>query len=336
MSEPGAHLILLRTKPVGRVSNLKSNSEVALYAGSGLEISLPFDPELETLWASQAQIESIFGIDQSGVSRHLKKIFSDQEVDPKSNMQKMHIANADRKVTFYSLDVILAVGYRVNSSRAIEFRKWANEIIKNYVLNGLAVNQNRLEELGKIVQVLARSMDELVAGSAEIISEYLPGLQMLRDYDNGQVTSAPSTTPGWQLTIEEARNVIASTAQNFPADAMFGRERGDALQGVVGAIYQGFAGNELYSTVEEKAANLLYLIVKDHPLTDGNKRSAAAMFVTFLARNGILNDHTGSPRFSNNALAALTLMVAMSEPKEKDLMVALIIRMITAAAKSSE
>lgn len=308
---------------------MKSNSEVALYAGSGIEISLPFDPELETLWASQAQIESIFGIDQSGVSRHLKKIFSDQEVDPKSNMQKMHIANADKLVTFYSLDVILAVGYRVNSSRAIEFRKWANEIIKNYVLNGVAVNQNRLEELGKIVQVLARSMDELVAGSAEILSEYLPGLQMLRDYDKGLVSAEPNTTPGWQLTIEEARNVIAATAENFPADTMFGGERGEALHAVVGAIYQCFAGNELYVTVEEKAANLLYLIVKDHPLADGNKRSAAALFVTFLARNGILNDGAGTARISNNALAAITLMIAMSEPKEKDLMVALVTRMIS-------
>lgn len=315
---------------------MENENQLAFYVGTDIEVKLKFDPQAHTFWATQAQLVEMFGVNVSTVSRHIKNIFQDGEVDEKSNLQKMQIAFSDRPVTLYGLDVILAVGYRTNSARAIGFRKWASSILESYIVEGAAVNQNRLEELGKIVQVLARSMDELVAGSAEIISEYLPGLQMLRDYDNGQVTSAPSTTPGWQLNIEEARNVIASTAKKFPADTMFGGERGDALQGVVGAIYQGFAGNELYSTVEEKAANLLYLIVKDHPLTDGNKRSAAAMFVTFLARNGILNDHTGSPRFSNNALAALTLMVAMSEPKEKDLMVALIIRMITAAAKSPE
>lgn len=315
---------------------MENENQLAFYVGTDIEVKLKFDPQSHTFWATQAQLVEMFGVNVSTVSRHIKNIFQDGEIDEKSNLQKMQIAFSDRPVTLYSLDVILAVGYRTNSARAIGFRKWASSILERYIVEGAAVNQNRLEELGKIVQVLARSMDELVAGSAEIISGYLPGLQMLRDYDNGQVTSAPSTTPGWKLTIEEARNVIASTAKNFPADTMFGGERGDALQGVVGAIYQGFAGKELYSTVEEKAANLLYLIVKDHPLTDGNKRSAAAMFVTFLSRNGILNDHTGSPRFSNNALAAITLMVAMSEPKEKDLMVALIIRMISSAAESVE
>jgi hypothetical protein len=250
-------------------------NQLAVFVTSDFEVKLQFDSEAQTFWATQAQLVEIFGVSVSTVSRHIKNIFQDGEVDEKSNLQKMQFAFSDRPTTLYGLDVILAVGYRTNSARAIGFRKWATSILEQYVVDGIAVNQNRLEELGKIVQVLARSMDELVAGSAEIISEYLPGLQMLRDYDNGQVTAEPNTTPGWQLTIEEARNIIASTAKNFPSDTMFGGERGEALQGVLGAIYQGFAGNELYSTVEEKAANLLYLIVKDHPLTDGNKRSAA-------------------------------------------------------------
>lgn len=164
--------------------------------------------------------------------------------------------------------------------------------------------------------------------SSDVITYFLPGLTLLRDYDEGQIQTQPKAIPGWTLTLDEARDVIAQVANEFPSDALFGNERGEALAGVIGAIYQGFAGQELYPTVEEKAANLLYLIIKDHPLSDGNKRSAAALFVTFLSHNAMLNDSSGLPRISNNTLAAITLMVAMSDPKEKELMIALLMRML--------
>ncbi|TQL45047.1 Fic/DOC family protein [Homoserinimonas aerilata] len=170
------------------------------------------------------------------------------------------------------------------------------------------------------------------AGVVEVLSAYLPALQLLRDYDAGELESAPGSVPDWTLTIDEARAIIAHVAAQFEADALFGRERGEGLEGVVASIYQGFAGQELYPTVQLKAANLLYLMVKDHPLSDGNKRSAAALFVTFLSRNSLLTDAGGQPRISNNALAAITLLVAMSDPKEKELMVALVVRMLSEPA----
>ncbi|HEY7931357.1 MAG TPA: RhuM family protein [Acidimicrobiales bacterium] len=302
--------------------------EIVVYAGADVEISLPLDRDRETVWASQAQIEKLFDLDQSGVSRHIRNILGSAEVDPESNMQKLHIASANRPVTFYSLDVILAVGYRANSGRAIEFRRWANTVLKEYLITGVAVNTRRIDELGSIVRLLSRSENELVAGVADVLAGYIPGLQLLREYDEGHVTTHPGVTPRWELTLEEARAVVKRVAQEFPQDTLFGHDPNGKLDGTIGALYQGFAGQDIYPTVEDKAANLLYLVVKDHALADGNKRSAAALFVTFLDRNGILYDETGKPKIANNALAAITLMVAISEPSEKDLMVALIIRML--------
>ncbi|MDZ4179252.1 MAG: virulence protein RhuM/Fic/DOC family protein [Coriobacteriia bacterium] len=309
-----------------------SEQDIVVYIAQDVELSLPLDAEHETVWATQAQIEELFAVDQSGVSRHIRNVFRSTEVDRESNMQKVHIGSSDRPVTLYSLDVILAVGYRANSARAIEFRRWASGVLKQYMLAGVALNERRLREIGQVVQVLSRSSDELVAGVAEVLSEYLPGLQLLRDYDEGQLESAPGASLGWELTVDEARAVISQLSEKFPMDTLFGKERSDALDGIVGAIYQSFGGQDLYSSVEQKAANLLYLVVKDHPLVDGNKRSAAALFVTFLARNGILYAVDGRPSISNNALAALTLLVAMSDPKEKELMVALLVRMISGEA----
>ncbi len=312
---------------------MSGEQNIVVYVAQGVELALPLDRDRETVWASQAQIEELFGIDQSGVSRHIRNVFDDAEVDGESNMQKVHIAGADRPVTLYSLDVILAVGYRASSSRAIAFRQWASATLKQYILEGAALNDRRLEQLGSIVRILSRSSDELVAGVADVLTSYLPGLTLLRDYDAGQLNAAPGTIPGWELTIDEARSVIAEVRVEFPEDTLFGGERGGALEGVVATLYQGFAGQELYPTVQLKAANLLYLVIKDHPLSDGNKRSAAALFVTFLSRNGILADADGNPHISNNALAAITLMIAMSDPKEKELMVALVVRMLSGASE---
>ncbi|TQO19491.1 Fic/DOC family protein [Rhodoglobus vestalii] len=306
--------------------------DIVIYAAPGVELTLPLDRDRETVWASQAQIEELFGVDQSGVSRHIRNILRDDEVDQESNMQKVHIAGADRPVTLYSLDVILAVGYRANSSRAITFRRWASATLKQHLIDGVALNERRLQQLGSIVRILSRSSEELVSGVADVLAGYLPGLQLLRDYDAGHLDAVAGSHPGWALTIEEARSVIAEVRVKFLEDTLFGKERGGALEGVIAAIYQGFAGQELYPTVQLKAANLLYLVVKDHPLSDGNKRSAAALFVTFLSRNGILMDADNQPRISNNALAAITLLVAMSDPKEKELMVALVVRMLSEPA----
>ena len=305
--------------------------EIVVYVGSGVELSLPLDREHETIWASQTQIEELFGLDQSGVSRHIRNVFRDEEVDRESNsMQNLHrnTSGPGRPETYYSLDVILAVGYRTNSGRAIQFRRWASGVLKDYIVAGVAVNSKRLDELGSIVRLLSRADNELVAGVADVLASYVPGLQLLREYDDGYIVIPDGALPGWELTIEEARAIISRVGDEFPQDTLFGHDPKGKLDGTIGAIYQGFGGQDIYPTVEDKAANLLYLVVKDHALADGNKRGAAALFVTFLDRNGVLRDTEGKPRISNNALAAITLMVAMSDPAEKDLMVALITKML--------
>lgn len=236
-------------------------SDIVVYSAPGVELALPFDRNRETVGASQAQIVELFGISVSSVSRHIRNIFEDAEVDAGSNLQKVQIASSDRPVALYSLDVILAVGYRANSARAIGFRRWAASVLRQYVLEGAALNEQRLDQLGAIVRVLGRATDELVAGVAEVLGWYLPSLRLLRDYDAGQIDVPAGKAPGWRLTIDEAREIIARVGAEFPADELFGGERGET-------------------------------------------------------------------RISNNALAAITLMVAMSDPQEKDLMIALLTRML--------
>mgnify|MGYP001365110505 CR=1 FL=1 len=310
-------------------------SIIELYESADGSISLEVRADSKTVWLSLDQMAALFGRNKSTISRHLTNLFTEGELLRESVVANFATTGTDGKsyqVAHYTLDVIISVGYRVKSAQGVQFRQWATGVLRNYLLEGVATNERRLKELGQIVQILGRSSDEVLAGVADVLTTYVPGLTMLRDYDNGQLGAKPKAVPGWVLTLEEARQVITQVAAEFPDDGLLGNERGDALEGIVSTLYQGFAGQELYPTVEEKASNLLYLVVKDHPLSDGNKRSAAALFVTFLAKNGILEGASGASRITNNALAAITLMVAMSDPKEKDLMVELIVRMLAEAA----
>ncbi len=310
--------------------NEKTLGEVELYESHDGSISINVHADGDSVWLSRQQMATLFGRDIKTIGKHIASALV-QELDATPVVAKFATTAADGKtyqVEHYSLDMVLSVGYRTKSVEGIHFRRWANEVLKKYLLQGAAINDRRLEEIGSIVRILSRSTDELVSGVADVLVDYLPGLQLLRDYDQGQIDVGPGVEPGWTLTTREARVVIAHVAAAFPQDTLFGIERGDVLDTVVTTIYQSFGGSELYATVEEKAATLIYLIVKDHPLSDGNKRSAAALFVTFLAHNGILSDANGHLKISNNALAAVTLMIAMSDPKEKDLMVALVVRML--------
>ena len=310
-------------------------TQIEFYRSADGAVSLEVRADGDTVWLSQQQIAELFGTTRENITMHLQNVFREEELEAEATskdflqVRQEGARSVRRNVVHYNLDAILSVGYRVKSKVATQFRVWATATLRDYLVQGYAINEQRLEQLGSIVRILARSSDELVAGVADVLSDYLPGLTLLRDYDEGNLDAHPTAVPGWELTIDEARAVIARVAAEFPRDTLIGKERGEALASVVATIYQGFGGQDLYPTVEEKAANLLYLIVKDHPLSDGNKRSAAALFVTFLARNGILQTADGSPRISNNALAAITLMVAMSDPKEKDLMIALLVRILS-------
>lgn len=310
-------------------------NSIEIFQSQDGEVSLEVRTDDESVWLTQQQIAELFQTTQQNVSLHLLNVYEEGELDEAATHKEFLSVRQEgsravkRSLGHYNLDAILSVGYRVKSRTATQFRIWATQRLHDYLVRGYAINERRLAEIGRIVTVLARSDDELVAGVADVLAGYVPGLTILRDYDAGRLAPSPAAIPEWRLTLDEARGVIAAARAHFADDTLFGRERGDALASVIGTVYQGFAGHELYPTVEEKAANLLYLAVKDHPLSDGNKRSGAALFVTFLARNGQLMDAAGRSRISNNALAAMTLMVAMSDPKEKDLMIDLLVRMLT-------
>lgn len=311
------------------------SDSVELYTTKDGDTSLEVRTDAETVWLTRQQLATLYGRDVKTIGKHVANALREELADA-SVVAKFATTAADGKtyqVEHYDLDMVLSIGYRVKSAEGVHFRRWANEALRRYAIDGVALNERRLSEIGKIVNVFARSDDELVSGVADVLSVYIPSLTLLRDFDAGYIDSRPEAEPAWTLNLDEARNIISRLAAEFPNDRLFGKERGDGVEAVIGAIYQGFGDQELYPTVEDKAANLLYFVVKDHPLADGNKRSAAALFITFLDRNNALLNEDGRPRVANNTLAAITLLVAMSDPVEKDLMIALIIRMILPEAQ---
>ena len=316
------------------------NNSIIIYQPHADQPAIDVRLEGETVWLSQRQMGELFDVDVRTISEHLSNVFSSGELEKEATIRKFRIVrregtrNVTRSVEHYNLDAIISVGYRVKSATATQFRIWATKRLREYLVQGYSINQQRLEQLGQIVEVMARADNHLVAGTGEVLAAYLPSLQALRDYDEGTLSASESTgnAPVWQLTHAEAQAIIARARSEFPQDRLFGVENGDKLKSVIATIYQSFAGEDLYPTTEQKAANLLYLMVKDHPLVDGNKRSAAVLFIEFLSRNNLLFSADGTPLVSNNALAAMTLMVAMSNPQEKDLMVALVERLISPVA----
>ena len=320
------------------MSENETEKSIIIYQPVEGQAGIDVRVESETVWLSQRQMGELFDVDVRTISEHLSNVFSSGEMEKEATIRKFRIVRREgsrdvtRNVEHYNLDAIISVGYRVKSATATQFRIWATKRLREYLVQGYSINEQRLEQLGQIAQVLSRSENPAVAGTGEVLASYLPSLHVLRDYDDGVIVQqSEGRSPVWELGYEDAQAIIARLREEFPDDALLGVENGDGLQLVVATIYQSFAGQDLYPTLEEKAANLLYLVVKDHPLADGNKRSAAALFVEFLDRNAALYQADGTARVSNNALAAMTLMIAMSSPQEKDLMVALIQRMIGTA-----
>ena len=314
--------------------------EVFIYSSNDTSTEIEVRFENQNVWLNRHQLASLFGRDVKTIGKHISNALSEElaEMSTVAKFATVQIEGSrevSREIEHYNLDMVLSVGYRVKSNEGIRFRRWANEVLHRYLLDGVASNERRLQEVGAIVQVLLRAEDPMISGLANVIADYLPGLELLREFDEGQIdTLVYGTVPGWQLTIDEARSIISEVATKFPQDALFGRERSEQLEGAIAAVYQGFGDYDAYPTVEAKAAHLLYFVVKDHPLVDGNKRSAAALFVTFLQRNNALNGADGSKKVSNNTLAAITLLVATSDPREKELMISLIVRMLAPGATS--
>ena len=298
---------------------MKKN-EIVLFETADNEVSLQVQVEDESVWLTQTQMIELFGRDQSVISRHISNVFKEGEVDKESNMHFLHIANADRPVAIYSLDVIISVGYRVKSQRGVEFRRWANSVLKEYILKGYAVNDKRINQLGQIVQIMKRAENQLDAQQVlSVVESYSAALDMLDDYDHQTMSKPKGNKATYVLSYEECREVIDK--MKFASDSdLFGNEKDDSFKGSIGAIYQSFGGKDLYPSLEEKAANLLYFVTKNHSFSDGNKRIAATMFLYFLDKNGALFVE-GSKRIADFTLVALTIMIAESKPEEKEMMV---------------
>ena len=298
---------------------MKKN-EIVLFETADNEVSLQVQMQDETVWLTQAQMVELFGRDVSVISRHINNVFKEGELDKKSNLHFLQIANADRPVTIYSLDVIISVGYRVKSPRGVEFRRWANSVLKDYILRGYAVNDKRINQLGKIVQIMKRAENQLDAQQVlSVVESYSTALDILDGYDHQTLAKPRGNRATYVLTYDECRSVIDK--MTFVSDSnLFGNEKDDSFKGSIGAIYQSFDGKDLYPSLEEKAANLLYFVTKNHSFSDGNKRIAATMFLYFLDKNGALFVE-GSKRIADFTLVALTIMIAESKPEEKEMMV---------------
>ncbi|MBU1130969.1 virulence protein RhuM/Fic/DOC family protein [Patescibacteria group bacterium] len=315
-------------------------SKIVIYKNPQNEVELSVHFENESVWLRQNEIAFLFGKDRSVITKHINKIFTDKEVDKRSNVQKMHIPNSDKQVKFYSLDVILAVGYRANSPRAIHFRKWATKIIKQYLIKGYVINkkrlletQNRFKELQEAVSFLQKqSKKELLKGQEteilNLLADYSKTLSLLEQYDQGKLGEEKGKKTKFILRYEDCVKIIAELKKELiakkEASELFGQERSGSFEGIIKGLYQTFAKKELYLTIENKASHLLYLIIKDHPFSDGNKRSAAFLFVYFLDRSDYLFKKSGERKINDNALTALALLVAESDPKDKEVMIKII------------
>jgi len=300
------------------MDNDTKKHEIVIYQAKDgtTEIRVQFDGD--TAWLNQSQMVELFGRDQSVISRHIRNALKEGEINKEGNMQNMHIANSDKPIILYDLDTVVSVGYRVKSPEGVRFRRWATSVLRDYVLRGAAINQKRLEQLGKYLEIVSRSEISEVAGVGELMKQYVDALRLLEQYDEGKLATPHGSDEKWQLTYDEARKFLdeLKTSESFGDN--FASERSQHFSGIVAGIYQTFDGKELYASVEEKAVNLLYQIVKDHPFVDGNKRSGAALFIYFLAKNSVLRD------INSNTLAATTLLVALSKPEEKDQILLLI------------
>lgn len=324
----------------------KHKKEFVVYKIGKNEVEIRGDFTNDTLWVSQQNIVDIFSIDQSVVSRHIRNVFKDNEVDKESNMQKMHIANSDKPVAFYSLDVVLAVGYRTNSGKAIAFRRWATKTLKDHLLKGYTVNEKvlrthttaKLRELEKTIALMTsvkekRLSDSETEGLLTVINQYTNTWSTLLAYDEGKLTASKSKKKGRVKRSEAVYADVALFKDELltagEATDLFARERSQgALDGILGNVTQSFSGKEVYPSIEEKAAHLLYFVVKNHPFSDGNKRTGAFLFLRFLKDNNHLVNKKGELKINQAALTALTLLVAESKPSEKEVMIALITNLI--------
>ena len=317
-----------------------NNSQLVIYQAPDGNMSIDVTVQNDTVWLSQGQMAELFDKDQSVIARHISNVFKEGELEKESNMQILHNTLSKYKPTqVYSLDVIISVGYRVKSKRGTQFRIWANKILKQYLLQGYAINERiaaqKYDELSQLVKVLGRTIqnqERLTEDSRsllDVVVDYTYALDTLDRYDYQELKIEDTTgRESFNATNEKAMEVIRELHEKFGGSTLFGNEKDDSFKSSIGQIYQTFGGVDLYPSVEEKAAMLLYLVTKNHSFSDGNKRIAATLFLWFLNGNGILYNEDGTKRIADNTLVALTLMIAESRTEEKDTMVKVIVNLI--------
>lgn len=316
------------------------NDKIVIYQTADGQMSIDVKLENDTVWLSANQMAILFDRDEKTIRKHINNVFSEGELEKENNTHFLRVDGVKQPVAFYSLDVIISVGYRVKSQRGTQFRIWANKVLKEYLIKGYAVNKTLTEqhytELKQLVNVLGRTVkaqEALTSDDAlnlvEVVADYAYALDTLDKYDYQQLAVEQTTNEAkFSATYEGAMQAIEELKEKFGGSQWFAHEKDDSFKSSIGQIYQTFGGQDLYPSVEEKAAMLLYLVTKNHSFSDGNKRIAATLFLWFMAGNGILYNPDGTKRIADNTLVALTLMIAESRTEEKDVMVKVVVNLI--------
>ena len=305
------------------------DNELILFETTDHCVTLNVNTDGETVWLNRAQMSELFGRDIKTIGKHINNALKEELSDDMSTVAKFATVQTEgerevtRDIEYYNLDVIISVGYRVRSQRGVEFRKWANSVLKEYIMRGYAVNNKRIEQIGEVIRIMKRAENQLDAKQVlSVIEKFNTALDLLDDYDHQTMKKPTGNKAVYVLGYDECRKVI--NEMKFASDSeLFGNEKDDSFKGSIANIYQEFGGVEIYPTLEEKAANLLYFITKNHSFSDGNKRIAAAMFLYFLDKNGalFLDDEKTEKTIADQTLAALTIMIAESQPTEKEMMI---------------
>jgi prophage maintenance system killer protein len=322
-----------------------TDDKIIIYRTEDGQASVDVKIENDNVWLTQSQLQELFNQTKQNISLHINNIFKEEELSSAAVVKDSLTTAADGKnykTKYYSLDVIISVGYRIKSKRGTQFRIWANNILKDYLVKGYVINEKKLKEqtnqfnslkqtvqlLGNVLKNKELNTDE-ATGLLKVVTDYSYALDILDKYDHQQlIVEGTADQQLFVATYEDAKEAIKDLKDKFGGSSLFGNEKDDSFKGSIGVIYQSFGGIDFYPTIEEKAANLLYFVVKNHSFSDGNKRIAAYLFVWFMEKNNILYRQDGTKRIADNALVALTLMIAESKPEEKDMMVKVVVNLI--------
>ena len=319
---------------------MDNNNQIIIYQTADNQTQIDVRMEHDTVWLTTQQMAMLFDREESNIRRHVINVFKEGELKKENNVHFLHVNGVKKPVPFYNLDVIISVGYRVKSQRGVQFRQWANRVLKQYLIKGYAINERlrheQISELRQLVPVVSRTLQHREQENTietqdllDVVVDYTYALDTLDNYDYERLTIDKTTkVAAFHATYENAMEQIQRLRDKFGASVLFGNEKDDSFQSSIGQIYQTFGGEELYPSVEEKAAMLLYLVTKNHSFSDGNKRIAATLFLWFLNNNHLLYHSDGSKRIADSTLVALTLMIAESKTEEKDMMVKVVVNLI--------